>query len=161
MEQQAGLTGYAANLRALGVPPGALISKFVSNEDGTWLVVLKPPVPGSKHGTRAPGPVSAKQAGRQAAYLSKRLAALPSGNVEGRPGAPTVAESPGGAAPTNGGAAPTNELLELPNRTLQTCPMGARDITFVAPLTPRLMHSSMTHMKALEKLSISYVKHFL
>ena len=45
MEQQAGLTGYAANLRALGVPPGALISKFVSNEDGTWLVVLKPPVP--------------------------------------------------------------------------------------------------------------------
>jgi hypothetical protein len=117
MEQQAGLTGYAANLRALGVPPGALISKFVSNEDGTWLVVLKPPVPGSKHGTRAPGPVSAKQAGRQAAYLSKRLAALPSGNVEGRPGAPTVAESPGGAAPTNGGPpAPTNELLELPNR---------------------------------------------
>ena len=102
MEQQAGLTGYAANLRALGVPPGALISKFVSNEDGTWLVVLKPPVPGSKHGTRAPGPVSAKQAGRQAAYLSKRLAALPSGNVEGRPGAPTVAESP--------------EELELPNR---------------------------------------------
>jgi hypothetical protein len=77
MEQQAGLTGYAANLRALGVPPGALISKFVLNEDGTWLVVLKPPVPGSKHGTRAPGPVSAKQAGRQAAYLSKRLAALP------------------------------------------------------------------------------------
>ena len=117
MEQQAGLTGYAANLRALGVPPGALISKFVSNEDGSWLVVLKPPVPGSKHGTRAPGPVSAKQAGRQAAHLSKRLAALPSGNVEGRPGAPTVAESPGGAAPTNGGPpAPTNELLELPNR---------------------------------------------
>ena len=116
MEQQAGLTGYAANLRALGVPPGALISKFVSNEDGSWLVVLKPPVPGSKHGTRAPGPVSAKQAGRQAAYLSKRLAALPSGNVEGRPGAPTVAESPGGAAPTNGGPpAPTNELLELPH----------------------------------------------
>ena len=110
MEQQAGLTGYAANLRALGVPPGALISKFVSNEDGSWLVVLKPPVPGSKHGTRAPGPVSAKQAGRQAAYLSKRLAALPSGNVEGQPGAPTVAESPGGAAP------PTYELLELPNR---------------------------------------------
>ena len=69
MEQQAGLTGYAANLRALGVPPGALISKFVSNEDGSWLVVLKPPVPGSKHGTRAPGPVSAKQAGRQAAKL--------------------------------------------------------------------------------------------
>ena len=113
MEQQAGLTGYAANLRALGVPPGALISKFVSNEDGTWLVVLKPPVPGSdKHGTRAPRPVSAKQAGRQAAYLSKRLAALPSGNVEGRPGAPTVAESPG----LGGAAPPTNELLELPNR---------------------------------------------
>ena len=126
MEQQAGLTGYAANLRALGVPPGALISKFVSNEDGTWLVVLKPPVPGSKHGTRAPGPVSAKQAGRQAAHLSKRLAALPSGNVEGRPGAPTVAESPGGAAPTNGGAAPTNELLELPNRNGDSSSRRAR-----------------------------------